>query len=149
MTRAYTSAAAALLLAVWMTASSSAPGQQGKTVRITPLEAMRLLSQRGEYEKVKQIALADLWKDISKPETLRNLVVALEKTGDREQAGAFCHILLHVLAQPKTATAPTTPALEKWAKAQLPRLDIEFNKIREQYAASAPGKKFTTLFQHA
>ncbi|KPK79159.1 MAG: hypothetical protein AMJ81_13690 [Phycisphaerae bacterium SM23_33] len=105
---------------------------------------MRLLAQRGEYDKVKRIALADLWKDISKPETLRHLVVALEKLNDREQAGAFCHILLRVLEQPKTATAPATPAMKKWAEAQLPRLDVEFNRARQQYATSAPAKKFTT-----
>ena len=125
-------------------AYGTSAGQQVRTVQITPLQAMRLLARRGEYAKVKRIALADLWKDISKPQTLRHLVVALEKTGDREQAGAFCHILLGVLAQPKTATAPATPALRRWAEAQLSRLDVEFDKARRQYVTSAPARKFTT-----
>ncbi len=135
-------AAVALFLVLCPVFTRSLPAQQVKRIEITPLEAMRLLSQRGEHEKVKQIAMADLWNDISKPETLKLLVIALERLNDREQAGAFCHILLRVLEQTQTASAPTTPAMKKWAEAQLPRLDAEFRKQQQQYLASAGGKKF-------
>lgn len=144
MSRARVRAAAVVAVSAWMAACSPAWAQQRRTVRLTPLQAMRLLAQQGDYEKVKRIALAEVWSDISKPEALRYLVVALERLHDREQAGAFCHILLRVLEQRQTASAPSTPAIRKWAQAQLPRLDVEFRKRQKRYRAAAAGKKFTT-----
>ncbi|MBN2584492.1 MAG: hypothetical protein JXL80_15630 [Planctomycetes bacterium] len=117
--------------------------QQTSKTTMTPAEAMDMLARRGDYAQVKRIAMADLWRDISKPETLKHLVAALGKLNDRDQAGAFGHILLRVLEEPKRAKAPQTAQLRKWTEVALKRLDAQFEKDRKQYAAAAPGRKFT------
>jgi hypothetical protein len=124
-------------------ASAEPARKQGRTRQTASRKVMQIFAQRGEWDKVKQLALADVWRDIVKPWSLQKLVIAFEKLGDREQAGAFCHILLRVLELPATASAPSTPTLKRWAEARLRRLDVEFDKIRKQHAASAPHRKFT------
>ncbi len=135
-------AGAAMLLALPPATTAPAGGQTVKRIKLTPEEAMRLLFQQRQYERVRKIALAMLWDDIRRPEPMYYLAAASEKLGLSEPAAVYCHLLVRILDDPATKPHAKAEWFRRFAGNRLKALDGEHRKRKARYEATAAGKTF-------
>jgi hypothetical protein len=145
--RTLTLAAGAALLLAPPAGTAPARSQTVRQVKITPEEAMRLLFQQRQYERVRKIALALLWNDIRRPEPMYYLAASCEKLGEREPAAVYCHLLGRILDDPATPPHARADWFRRFAANRLKVLDAEHRKRKAAYEAAAAGKRFTAPAQ--
>ncbi|KPK83755.1 MAG: hypothetical protein AMJ81_07380 [Phycisphaerae bacterium SM23_33] len=137
--------AAGLVAGLSLMAVCPAAGQSGRQeMKISPIEAARMMVRQGDYLKVRYALLAMLYRTTDNFEAEYLLGRCQEGLGEKQRAVVMYQMCLRTIREAGKQEEPEAVKMAADCRGRLKRLDTEGPRLAKAYLATAAGKKFVS-----